>query len=330
MSKKARPQVQFQTQTTSMPDYVVDAQKNMLGSAQSILNPYLNAGQTGYGIAGFNQDQNDAFDAVRGMAADAQANGGLNPNEINPYLNPYTQQVVDTSNQTLRDESERNQNAIRARTAAGSSFGGSNSRGFLMEAEENRNLDKQIASNTAALMAQGYDKATATALAAQGLKQQSVQGLLNVGNQEQELEQSKLDVPLNALQRLAAVTPQQYGSTTSGTTVTQGGQQQSPLQTLLGGALAIGGMRGTDGASLLSNGLGALGGLFGLSSDRDDKTDIQRLGKDPATGLDLFSYRYKSDPKSYPKVVGPMAQQVEKVAPGSTRRIGGHLVITGA
>ena len=57
------------------------------------------------------------------------------------------------------------------------------------------------------------------------------------------------------------------------------------------------------------------------------KTDITRLGKDKATGLPMYAYRYKDDPKSYPKIVGPMAQDVEKKFPGSTERVNGKLVI---
>lgn len=70
-----------------------------------------------------------------------------------------------------------------------------------------------------------------------------------------------------------------------------------------------------------------IGGLGGLISDERDKTDIMPLGKDAATGLDMAAYRYKDDPKSYPKVVGPMAQDVEKQYPGSTTKVGGHMVI---
>ena len=86
----------------------------------------------------------------------------------------------------------------------------------------------------------------------------------------------------------------------------------------------MGGLFGLGGA--------ALGGLAkyaggAMLSDREDKTDIEKLGKDPETGLDSYAYRYKSDPKTYPKTVGPMAQDIEKRYPGAVRKIGGHRVI---
>jgi hypothetical protein len=81
-----------------------------------------------------------------------------------------------------------------------------------------------------------------------------------------------------------------------------------------------------------------MGGLFGLGgsligglgklSDPKDKTDVEQLGE--KDGLPIAAFRYKGDPKSYPKVVGPMADDVEKRQPGSTFGIGGHRVIRNA
>jgi len=50
-------------------------------------------------------------------------------------------------------------------------------------------------------------------------------------------------------------------------------------------------------------------------SDRRLKTDIEPAGHDPNLDLPLYAYRYKRDPKTYPKVVGVMAQDVEKKYP---------------
>ena len=57
------------------------------------------------------------------------------------------------------------------------------------------------------------------------------------------------------------------------------------------------------------------------------KTDISKVGKDKETGLDLYAYRYKGDPKSYPKVVGPMAQDIEKKYPDQVKDIGGRKAV---
>ena len=68
----------------------------------------------------------------------------------------------------------------------------------------------------------------------------------------------------------------------------------------------------------------AIGGnLIGDLSDRQhEDRDITKVGKDPKSGIAMHAYRYKGDPKSYPKVVGPMAEDVEKMYPGLTERVG--------
>jgi len=82
-----------------------------------------------------------------------------------------------------------------------------------------------------------------------------------------------------------------------------------------------------------SSGDGTLGTImkilplfFGIGSDRRMKTDIKKLGVDPLTGLPMYAYRYRGDPKSYPKVVGPMAQDIEERG-GPVREIGGRKVV---
>ena len=41
----------------------------------------------------------------------------------------------------------------------------------------------------------------------------------------------------------------------------------------------------------------------------------------------MHAFRYKGDPKTYPKVVGPMAQEVEEKFPGATQSTGGKLTV---
>jgi Chaperone of endosialidase len=90
----------------------------------------------------------------------------------------------------------------------------------------------------------------------------------------------------------------------------------------------------SSGSSYMPGSGGGLGDALGLGlraasmfSDRRDKTDIEKLGIDPLTGLPMHAYRYKGDPKSYPKVVGPMAQDIERAAPHLVREFGGRKVV---
>jgi hypothetical protein len=61
-----------------------------------------------------------------------------------------------------------------------------------------------------------------------------------------------------------------------------------------------------------------------FASDRHLKTDIAKIGVHAPTGLPMYSYRYKGDPKSYPKVTGPMAEDAMQVAPHAVRTLGVH------
>lgn len=82
------------------------------------------------------------------------------------------------------------------------------------------------------------------------------------------------------------------------------------------------------GANSTASGVANAGSsVLGFLSDRNEKTDIKKIGEDDATGLGIYAYRYKGDPKTYPKMVGPMAQDVRDKFPGSTEQVGGKLYI---
>jgi len=98
---------------------------------------------------------------------------------------------------------------------------------------------------------------------------------------------------------------------------------------ILQGGIASANANMQGGSNLLGLGGSLLSGISGLFSDRRMKTDIRKLGKEPETGLDIYAYRYKGDPKSYPKTVGPMAQDIEKRRPDLVGTIGGKKVISG-
>lgn len=120
--------------------------------------------------------------------------------------------------------------------------------------------------------------------------------------------------------QLSALNGTQLPTGTSSTT----SNPSNPLMSLLG--------LGMTGASMLPMfGFGGMGGF----SDKREKTNIQKLGKDPDTGLDLYAYDYKADVEASRKNktpmpmkrVGPMAQDIEKMHPGATKKVGGKMVV---
>jgi hypothetical protein len=96
-------------------------------------------------------------------------------------------------------------------------------------------------------------------------------------------------------------------------------QQNQNYQSLMGGILGLG---------------GKVGSALAFSSDRRVKENIDRVGTvfaassvadvdhDEKKKLPIYSYSYKDDPASI-RHIGPMAQDVEKIAPEAVTEIGG-------
>jgi hypothetical protein len=218
-----------------------------------------------------------------------------------------------------------------------------------MAADQNRAMQAAMANQQAGLSAnqQGIaGAATAGQLAgsAQAMGYKDAAALENIGQQQQGYQQqllaqdaARFDAnkaamlePLNL--RLSALGMTPYGQTNTQTT-TGGTTGGNPLMGALGGASAgasifsaLGGMAALGPFGFALPALGALAGGFG-SSDEREKTDIKRAGSDKETGLPLYAYRYKGDPKTYPKVVGPMAQDIAQKFPDQVADIGGRLAV---
>lgn len=120
----------------------------------------------------------------------------------------------------------------------------------------------------------------------------------------------KRDYPIEALNlRLAALGMSPYGKTETGTKTSTAEQLGPDWATIGLGA-------GKTAVSALP--------YLAMLSDRDMKTDIEKITDGP---IPLYSYRYKNDPKTYPKVVGPMAQDIKKVVPSAVKKVGKRMVV---
>lgn len=166
-------------------------------------------------------------------------------------------------------------------------------------------------------------------------------GLLQQGNEQMQRDagtananaryQNNVD-QLNLLLQSLNATPYNTSTRTTGTQSqfgVGGGNQSPDIGTaLLGGARALPGILGnsavagtaTSAGTAGSGLLGMIGSLGTMFSEDDAKTDIQKVGK--VGGQELFAYRYKGDPKTYPKTVGLMASKVEKKTPSAVKRVG--------
>ena len=150
----------------------------------------------------------------------------------------------------------------------------------------------------------------------QAQAQNQITANVNQFNQAQAYPTTQLGI----LQSALGMTP--YGSTTMGSSTGQTQQTTTPslMADITGGLQSLGSLASAPagGTSALTN----IAAMFG--SDSHLKTDITPIGVHPPTGLPLYSYRYKGDPKSFPKVTGPMAEDAMQVAPHAVKTVGVH------
>jgi len=297
---------------------------------------------------------NSALEAAKGVSG-TQA-GQFSQQGLQQYMNPYQQQVETGALSAIERQRQLAQNQIGSQAVSAGAFGGSrqgiqealsNAEAMRIAGETSAGIRSQGFNTAAALMAQdqaralqaaqlrlaGAGQVGALAGAGQQYRLGEVAALESAGRAQQAQQQAYLDeayrrfaeernYPLTQLGiRQAGLGGVPYSTTTSQTS--PGG---SPGLAGLGGA-ALGAQMGG-----LIPGMGAgfgagLGGLVALLSDKSMKTDIEKVGKDKESGLTMYAYRYKGDPKNYPKVVGPMAQEIAEKYPDQVKKVGGKLAV---
>jgi len=283
--------------------------------------------------------------------------GQFSAQSLQTYQDPYQAQVEQGALAAIERQRQLAQNQIGQSARAAGAFGGSrqgvqealaNAEAMRIAGETSAGIRSQGFRTAADLLAQDQARQAAAAQlrlagagqigALAGAGQQALvseAGALEAAGKAQQAQQQALldeayrryaeerNYPLTQLGiRQAGLTGVPYSTTTSQTT--SGGGNLG--LTALGGAglgAQIGGLIPGLGA-----GYGAgLGSLAAFLSDERMKTDIEKLGKDKETGLTMYAYRYKNDPKSYPKVVGPMAQEIAKKYPEQVKKVGGKLAV---
>jgi hypothetical protein len=293
----------------------------------------------------------------------------ISQQNLSPYMNPFTNSVINASlpimQQNLANSQNQQQNAANSANAYGGSRqaiqqGVTQAQGALGMGQMAAGLNQ--ANFQQAQQAAGTDVASqnqaklanqAAGLTQEQLVNQAASGLGTLGGQqmqnnianygmltsaggfEQQQAQNDINAQLAKFQQAFQYPQQQlslmesalgmtpYDTATSGTSASTSTQTQSnPMAMALGGLQTLGGL-----FSAPAGGMSAASGLMSLS-DRRLKTDIVKIGKHP-TGIDMYAYRYKGDPKHYPKVVGPMAEDVKKIAPHAVRRVTtkGHMAV---
>jgi hypothetical protein len=268
-----------ETSQQSFPQWTQDAQQNTFQMGTGMLTNFLRNPK--YSVAGFTPDALKGFDLARDTARTAYTGGPTqapNANTLNVAnvtgadiqggMNPFLETVGNRAIDAQRREYANTDAALASKYAAAGAMGGSGE--AIARGQAARGFAQGAGDLMAQLMAQGYDKATALALANQqaqgqnagramqsaGLQDQfrttqqaremsALNQLLQGAGAQQGQAQRSLDVPWTALERLLALTPKQ---TNSQTVSNKQGESNQPLAQTFGqiagglGSLATGGL----------------------------------------------------------------------------------------
>lgn len=319
------------TSSYSPPQYVSDAVQGLISRAQGVSqNPLTPYG--GQQVADLTANQQGAFNTfsqygganspfLQQAAQYANMSGAPAYTGIQNYLNPYQDQVVNSTmgnldrNDAMQRQAQKTSminsgswGGDRAGVAAGELARGQNmARGSTLANLNNQNYNQALTASQNDLTRYGntaYTYGGLNNLVLQGAGAQAQAGAL-----EQGQNQAQLDVPYqNYLQQQA----DPY-------------QRTQWLASILGaGAGAAGGTttQTQPGPSGVSQALGAgtsLASMYWLLSDKRAKEDIEPIGK-TFDGQTISRYRYKGDPKTQ---IGLIAQDVEKTKPEAVKNMGG-------
>ena len=349
----AQPLQQYQGQLVADTSPQMQQSWNTAAQGGNAGADQYNASQAGYmGVLGQQPQQVQA--------------GQLSSTNLQPYMNPYTQSVINATLPIMQQNLGLQQNANQNQANAANAFGGS--RMAVQQGVTQAQGAQNMAQMAAQLNQSNFGQAQAAAqsdigtnlqaqLANQGAQQnqgalnlQAAGGLAGLGQQAQlsqarnfteqmtagtaEQQQAQNEINANlalynqayqypyqnlgVLQSALGMTP--YGQASTGLSTTETQQSANPLGAAMSGLQALGGLFSAPAGG--TSAISGLGSFLGGLSDRSMKTDIQKVGAHPA-GVPMYAYRYKGDPKSFPKVVGPMAEDVAKIAPHAVSTIPG-------
>lgn len=295
-----------QTTRTEMDPWLKDQIQQNLDSIQRISDGGFQ-GYEGEGVAGLNQGVLDAIAGLQGMTGGdnpyqgmidqaAQQVQGSGPGELNmdQFMNPYTDQVVDSALSDIDRARQMAVNQTQDQALASGAFAGN--RSAIADAMTNSEYARQAGTVAGGLRAQGFDTALDAAQRQQqyegqyGLQQAGLLGQLGqagnamqAGNwqnalqggliqQENTQAQNAFDYeqylrenqfPMDMINMRTGAISGIPGGGTSTTTQSGGGNRfGSAAGGALGGA-AMGNQIMPGWGTAIGGGLGLLGGMFG-------------------------------------------------------------------
>lgn len=271
---------------------------------------------------GPNQYQTQAAGTQAGLGASLMpaygaagniASGGINEGDISRFMNPYTQNVIDTTLGTMRRSDAIANAGSQGQAAKLGALSGTNP---IVARNLNEDAQARARNSTMAqLQNQNYAQAAEMAKASTNAQLSGIgamnstvgnmaginQGLFGMGSQfyNQAFQNQMMPYQLAQMgtQTLAGLSPFSGASSTgnsSGTGTTTG--SPSPFSAL-----------------------GNIAGLFGMFSDERVKENIHPIGE-TYDGQPIYKYNYKGEPTTQ---IGLMAQDVEQHTPEAVGSIAG-------
>lgn len=304
-------------------------------------------------VANPTADMSRAYEAIRALQGTAQpafsnasamftrAGQPITPKEfsqaeIDRYMDPYLNTVVDATAANIARENAIAQRRLQGNAISRGAFGGDRSGVAAAELERSQGLARN--QTMAELMSKGYGQALGMFNTQQGVdlnaQQQNVANALAAGQQWYNFGQGQVQTGLgvaNAQLQAGQLQQQQKQNELNAAYQQWQNRRAYPFQSIgwLGNLVAgvgnnTGGTSTTTQAppSLLSGlvGLGTAG--LGAISDRRMKTGVARVGRTD-DGQPIYRFRYKGDPSGVAHM-GLMAQEVEKKHPEAVREgVGG-------
>jgi hypothetical protein len=337
------------TTTTSQSPTALPQYQQAIGQLQNVAaTPYTPYG--GELTAGVNQQQQSGIGnidqyALAGVpymqeAAGLQENAAqpLTQQQIQQYQSPYTQDVVQATEQQMNNQNAIQQQQVLGNAAAQGALGGD--RTAVAQSVLAGQQSAQEAPVIAGLENQGYTQALQTA--GQQFQQNPEQAAYGIASTGQGLENAALT---GANAQVGAGTLEQQTQQAQDTAAYQQFMQQQfmpesmlswELPLLTGVGSQEGGTSSTTGpapnplAQYLGLGIAGLGaagqaggsqGIAGLAalSDKRAKENIRKIGS-LNDGQHIYRFNYKGDPETR---IGLLAQDVEKVNPDAVHEVNG-------
>ena len=289
------------TQETKMPQFQEDfIRENILPRAIEIADteftPY-----TGELVQGMTPLQQQASDIYGDVSANQLATA-----DLDPYMSPYQQQVIDASLRNLRENQSMALNQLDTQAGASGAFGGS--RHGVAQAEALKGFDRQAQDLITSQLQSGFMNAQQAAQADMDRRMQQAGSMMQAGEAARALGQAQLQADYAQFQAEQGHPLTQLNALLAGASGIPAGLGTVSSHDPFGGLTAVG--------NVLSGAGQAMSGYEAMSDVRL-KENIQPI--ESVSGIQFYTWDWNDEGKRIgaekQATIGVMAQELETKHP---------------